>query len=137
LSTISHLTLRRVRVFLPALTVLLSLLLSACGLGAEDVPFNVKITNNTSHMVVDWADEYTKYSVALMPGRSFLESEYTNEGVRPDRIASVSGRTLGCLPFQFTDTPPTTLEVEISQMVPCKHWAIGSTIRRDWPDPKY
>jgi hypothetical protein len=132
------LTLRRSsRISLLALFVVTSLLLSACGLGAEDIPFNVKITNDTSHTVVDWADEYANYSVVLTPGHSFLESEYTNEGVRPDRIELVSGQTLGCLPFQFTNTPPTTLDVRVSQMVPCKGWVVGSTTRQDWPDPKF
>ena len=130
------LTLRRSPISVLALLVLASLLLNACGVGAEDIPFNIKITNDTSQTVVDWADEYANYSVVLPPGHSFLESEYTNEGVRPDRIKSVSGQTLGCLPFQFTDTPPSTLEVGISQMVPCKRWGVGSTTREDWPDPK-
>jgi hypothetical protein len=120
-----------------ALGLLCGLSLQGCGLGAEDVPFNVRVINDTSHTVVDQTDEDASDSTTLKAGQSFLDSEFTNEGVRPDRITSLSGATLGCLPFQFTNTPPATLVVKISQMVPCRHWAVGSNIRRDWPDPKY
>ncbi len=116
-----------------ALSLVLGLFVQGCGLGAEDVPFNVKVTNNTLRAVVDDQDETAGQSVVLEPGQSRVDSEYTNEGVRPDRVTSISGKTLGCLPFQFTRAPPGTLEVKISQMVRCRRWAPGEQVSRDWP----
>jgi len=118
-----------------AVFLVLGLLVEGCGLGAEDVWFNVKVADNTPHAVLD--QEYFGSPTMLKPGDSLLDHEYANEGVMPDRITSLSGQTLGCLPFQFTNTPPGTLEVKISQMVPCRHWAQGSTSLHDWPNPKY
>jgi hypothetical protein len=101
------------------------------------VPFNVKVTNDTSHAVVEQTDEDASYSTVLTPGQSFLDPEYTNEGVQPDRMTSPQGETLGCLPFQFTETPSHTLKVRTSQLVKCKRWAVGANISHDWPDSRY
>jgi hypothetical protein len=75
--------------------------------------------------------------IVLGPGRSFAESEFANEGVDPDRITSPSGKTLGCLPFQFSENAPTPVVVNVTQMVICKHWALESNLPKDWPNPSY
>ena len=118
---------------------------SGLHLGAEDVPFNVTVTNNTSRAIVDHsffgADYGTRGTsdndqvVVLKPGHSFGEAQYPNEGVDPDRITSLNGKTLGCLPFQFSEFPPKSLDVKVTEMVPCRHWPELS--KEDWPDPKY
>jgi hypothetical protein len=120
------------------LLVLCSLLLQACG--ANDDPFTV--TNNTSHTVIDHSF-FTPIPgtsnggdpVVLKPGRSFDEPEDANEGTDPDRITSLSGKTLGCLPFQFSENAPKPLDVKITQMVRCRHWGYEVNMPKDWPNP--
>jgi hypothetical protein len=118
------------------------LLLQACG--ANDDPFTVTVTNNTFHTVVDHSFFTTIPGtvnggdpVVLKPGRSFEESEFANEGTDPDRITSLSGRTLGCLPFQFSENAPTPINVNITQMVRCLRWGFEVNMPRDWPNPNY
>jgi hypothetical protein len=132
-------------VCLVVLIVGLSLLLEACG--ALDVWFPATIVNDTSQPVLVHTVFGSVYGtkgrtpkhplvVALKPGDSFQAHEYSNEGVDPDRVTNLAGRTLGCLPFQFHKTPPTPVSVGISQMVPCRDWVRRSTMPHDWPDPK-
>jgi hypothetical protein len=125
----------------------LALLLTSCTLGAEDVPFTVTVTNNTPNTIVDHtffgAPFGTKgrsrnfMEVTLPPGRSFGDSEFYNEGVDFDRITTLSGQTLGCLPFKFSEEPPTTLDVKVTQAIQCRHWSKYGSNRKDWPNPKY
>jgi hypothetical protein len=122
-----------------------SLVLSGCTLGADDDPFNVKIVNNTSDTVVDHGWFVTKPGtsdgggpVVLKPGKSFAESEFANEGVDQDKISTPSGKTLGCLPFQFSENPPLTIRVEVTEMVQCHNWGNPpGNSKYDWPDRKY
>lgn len=126
--------------------VLLGLLVSGCG-GFEDVPFIVTVRNNTPHTIVDYsffgADYGTKHEsssgmvVTLAPGHSFGDLEYSNEGTDPDRITTPGGKVLGCLPFQFSASPPRSFVVKVTQMVPCRHWAFETNNPKDWPDPNY
>src|ERR1017187_4220228 len=110
---------------------------AACILAQRSRTHTASGVANTFHTVIDhtYVDAVSK--VVLQPGQSFLDAEYTNEGVLPDRITSLSVHTLGCLPFHFTGTPSHTLSVMITQMVRCRHWAAGTTSPQDWPDPKY
>ena len=101
------------------------------------------IRNNTSQIVIDYGYFVTVPgtsngggAVVLRPGQSFGESEFANEGVDQDRITSVGGRTLGCLPFQFSENPPVPFEVDVTEMVPCRNWG-DSESKVDWPDAKY
>jgi hypothetical protein len=127
-----------------AAVVLLSLFVSACG-GFEDYPFTVTIQNDTARTVVDHSFFGVNYGtkgassnllvVRVPPGHSFGEAEFENEGVDFDRITTLSGETLGCLPFQFSNQPPKPLTVEITQMVKCQRWSQYGSNRKDWPDP--
>jgi hypothetical protein len=115
----------------------LAIFLQGCsgGLGGfEDVPFNVTVTNDTAHDVVAHPS-FENGPVLLKPGHSFSEIQESNEGVNPDRITSVGGTTLGCLPFQFSQNV-SNLRVRVTQMVPCKHWGFQENLPRDWPNPK-
>jgi hypothetical protein len=107
-----------------------SFLITACG--ANDDPFTVTITNDTSQTIVDHTFFSAAYGtpashngtvIVVKPGRSAGVTEVANLGTDPDRITSLSGVTLGCLPFQFSENPPTTLDVKVTQMVHCRHWA--------------
>jgi hypothetical protein len=117
--------------------------LQGCTLGANDVSFTVTIQNNTSHTVVDHGYFVTKPgtsngdgAVVLKPGQSFGEPEFANEGVDQDRISTPSGKTLGCLPFQFSENPAIAIRVMITEMVRCHDWG-NTNSKYDWPDPKY
>jgi hypothetical protein len=119
---------------------LVAVSLEGCGLGSEDVPFTVTITNDTPNTIVDHSYFSTVHSsrgvgaVVLRPGRSFKEPEYANEGVDRDRITSLSGKTLGCFPFQFSRNAPQPFYVKVTQMVPCRP---SKHLRDDWPSVKY
>jgi hypothetical protein len=109
--------------------------------GFEDVSFNVTVTNNTSRTVVDHAFFITQPgtsngggTVVLKPGHSFDDPEFANEGVDPDRITNLAGKTLGCFPFQFSEDV-SGLRVKLTEMVPCKHWVPESNQPKDWPNP--
>ena len=115
--------------FLAGIALLpLALMCQSCtgGLGGfEDVPFTITVTNNTSRTVVDHEFFMTKPgtvngggAVVFKPGHSYSESEFANEGVDPDRLTTLSGKTLGCFPFQFSQDDPG-LRVKVSQMVRC------------------
>ena len=140
----------RTRVIAPltvAVLALMATVLSSCSLGAEDVPFTVTVVNDTPHTVVDHVffgvNAGTKDAsssgqvVRVAPGHSFGESEYSGLGVDPDRITDLGGETLGCLPFKFSEDPPRSVSVEVTQMVQCKHWAYESDSPKDWPNPNY
>jgi hypothetical protein len=123
---------------------LCSLSLQACSLGANDDPFSVTVTNNTSHTVIDHSFFTTIPGtvnggdpIVLQPGHSFGESEFAGEGTDPDRITSLSGKTLGCLPFQFSENAPTKIDVRVTQMVRCRHWGNEVESPKDWPNPSY
>src|ERR1700677_313894 len=131
-----HLKTRLSHVFsLVLILFLVAIILQGCGLGAEDVPFTITITNDTSNTIVDHTFFSTVPSsrgvgaVVLKPGHSFKEAEYANEGVDPDRITSLSGKTLGCFPFQFSRSTPQPFDVKVTQMVPCRRW---KHLRNDW-----
>lgn len=75
--------------------------------------------------------------ITLKPGHSFVENEFANEGVDPDRVTSLSGKTLGCFPFQFTENAPAPVVVKVTQMVMCRDWIPESNQPKDWPNPSY
>jgi hypothetical protein len=130
-----------------AALALIATLLSSCSLGAEDVPFTVTVVNDTPRTVVDHvffgANAGTKdassngQTVKVAPGQSFGEAEYSNLGVDPDRITDLGGETLGCLPLKFSENPPKSVSVKVTQMVQCKHWAYESDSPKDWPNSNY
>ena len=112
-----------------------ALLLQGCG--ANDVSFNVTISNNTDHTVVDHGYFETQ-AEELKPGQSLDEAEFPNEGVDQDRITTPSGHVLGCLPFQFSEIPPIELRVNLIEMVPCRNWGNPSgNSKYDWPNRSY
>ncbi len=121
--------------------------ISGIGIGANDDPFTVTITNNTPHPIVDHSSFGAAYGtkdafdggmiIVLKPGQSFQDAEFANEGVHPDRITSVGGKTIGCLPFQFSENVPKPLVVKVTERVPCRHWIPGSNLPKDWPDANY
>lgn len=133
---------RRTAVLALAALTPFALVLCGCTLGAEDVSFTITVTNNTHQTVIDHEFFMTKPGtvdgggpVVFKPGHSYSESEFSNEGVDPDRLTTLSGKTLGCFPFQFSQDDPG-LRVKVSQMVPCKRWVPESNLPADWPDPK-
>jgi hypothetical protein len=120
-----------------------AILLTACG--ANDGPFTVTIVNDTTQTVVDHGYFITVPGtsngggrVVLKEGHSFEEDEFANEGVDADRITTLGGETLGCLPFKFSENPPVAVVVKVSEMVPCGNSggskAVGGA---DWPFPSY
>jgi len=129
----------------PVLGVMfLALLLTGCGIGANDDPFPVLMTNNTHQTLVDIAWFVTTPGtsngggqVVLKPGQSFAEEETANLGVSQDRITTLAGKTLGCLPFQFSENPPVEITVDLTEKVPCGHWGDGKQSKHDWPYRKY
>jgi hypothetical protein len=122
----------------------LAALLSSCTLGANDDPFNVTIKNNTSQTVVDHGYFVTRPgtsdgggAVVLKPGQSFGEPEFANEGVGQDKISTLSGKTLGCLPFQFSENE-LGLRVNVTEMVRCHSWGNPpGNSNHDWPNRNY
>lgn len=120
-----------------------AVVLGACG--ANDNPFTVTIVNDTSQTVLDHGYFVTQPGtshgggvVSLKPGHSFGEGEFANEGVDSDRITSLDGKTLGCLPFKFSQNPPVPVVVKISEMVPCDDSGGSSAVGgHDWPSSKY
>jgi hypothetical protein len=128
------------------LVLLFALLLSACGIGANPDSFTVMVTNNTSRTIVDHTFFGAAYGtpdvsrndlvITAKPGHSYGVTEDANQGTDPDRITSLSGKTLGCLPFQFSENDDS-LEVKITQMVRCRDWGYKVNMPRDWPNPNY
>jgi hypothetical protein len=138
---------RRLRTLALCFLPLTVALVSGCGIGANDDPFNVTIMNDTASTIVDHTffdaargDQHVSgndQTIAAGPGASFGVTEFANLGTDPDRITTFSGRTLGCLPFQFSEDPPVQPVVKVTQMVPCRHWGNEVESPRDWPDPNY
>jgi hypothetical protein len=133
---------RRVAIGSTLAVLVCSMLLQSCR--ANDDPFTVTVVNNTSERVIDYAFFVTipgtsngGGAVLLQPGESFADPEFANLGTDPDRITTVGGKVLGCLPFQFSENPPKDVTVNITEMVRCKHWAYEANSPRDWPNPDY
>jgi hypothetical protein len=125
--------------------MLSTLALGACGVdvGGNDDLFNVVIKNNTSQTIVaklcsnDSCSTVTSNGV-LKPGQTLTNGEDPDGIVRSDQISSLSDKVLGCLPLQFSKTPPSTLLVDISQMVPCGDSGGSSAAGgHDWPFSRY
>jgi hypothetical protein len=121
-----------------ALVLLLILDLSACG--AEDNSFNLELKNNMSMpVVVMICNGYGScasvvYRTILKSGE-YLPTAQEADGIsRPVQVRSLSGRTIGCLPFRFSRVPPATAVVTLSGAVPCgSSLGIKEAHGRDWP----
>lgn len=126
------------------LVLVLGICLQACG--ANDVPFYVKVTNNTSQSVLlEACNGYgptcggAAYTLRLKPGASGSTAQDPDGILRPVMVQlESSGRTLGCLPLQFGVVTPASFRVYVSQMVPCEH-SLGAQVLHghDWPNPRY
>lgn len=135
---------RRVLVLTLSIVALI-LTISACG--ANDDPFSVEVVNDTTQTVVAHPFFGAAYGakdssdngqvVTVTPGQSFPESMVANLGTDPDRLTTLSGKTLGCLPFQFSENPPTQVTVKVTQMVKCRNWGYEKTYPKDWPDTQF
>jgi hypothetical protein len=76
--------------------------------------------------------------VRLNPGQFATDVESPDGVSSPDKLFSSSGATIGCLPLRFSRTPPHSLEIDVSQSVPCGG-SSGSkaTAGHDWPYRNY
>jgi len=120
---------------------------SGIGQGFDTNPFSIRIVNDTSATVIVHSHFGAAYgtvdesangmTITLLPALGFDDTVIANEGVEQDRVTNLSGKTLGCLPFQFSENTPSTLTVNVTKMVPCKKWTEWQTSKKDWPDPKY
>lgn len=126
------------------LLVLFTLTLGACGVdvGGNDDLFNVAVKNNTSGTVTlgecgnscaSFADTWV-----IKPGQSASTGQDPDGVSRPMEVLSISKNVLGCLPFQFSKTPPDGTVVNVSQMVPCGQ-SVGAQVSggHDWPFSQY
>lgn len=114
-----------------------SIVLQACG--ADDITFQAKVINNSPNAVVDRQCNITCNRfftrVVLRPGQSTNDNESPDGVQEPDRITSLSGKVLGCLPFRFANVPSAQVAVKISQMVPCgESDGTDKTHGHDWPN---
>ncbi len=113
--------------------------------GGNDDLFNVAVRNDTSHTLT-LAECSTTSAVCgsggtfwvLKPRQEASTGQDPDGVLRPMEVQSRSKAVVGCMPFQFTKTPPTGTAIRITQMVPCGH-SLGAAASggRDWPFPKY
>src|SRR5579871_2505984 len=84
--------------------------------GSDDGLFQVIVNNNTSAKVrleecqalcTSYADSWT-----LEPGKSASVGQDPS-GFQPMQVLTASGAVEGCLPFQFSKTPPKKLVVYV------------------------
>ena len=103
-----------------AVIIILSTLLQACG--AQDMPFSVPLKNNTNHVVTVLVcnDKCQTYDARthLLPGHTLSTAQYPDGILRPIKIVSPSNAA-GCLPFRFTQSPPSSIVIYVSQAVSC------------------
>jgi hypothetical protein len=117
------------------------------GQGFDTNPFQVRIFNNTSSTVIVHShfgaahgtrdDSANGMTVTLQSAHAFDDTVIANEGVEQDRVSDRAGKTMGCLPFQFSENTPATITVKITEMVPCKSWVIGQSSKEDWPNHNF
>jgi hypothetical protein len=127
---------------LAAIFVLVSISASACmdPLSISKESFGFTIKNDLAVTVVVEACSNPGCTQAdpgytLAPHASIKEGGQPDGAVRPWKILTTSGSTLGCMPFRFTkrfDTAPT---FGVSMHVPCgSDGGVGAIGKADWPD---
>jgi hypothetical protein len=122
-------------------------LLAGTGCVANDTLFDFNVTNNMGFAVIirqcgnaSCTNTSPPYSspITLKNGQSYPDAGDPDGVLRAEKVFSLSGKTLGCLPFRFSDTPPATFAVRISQMVPCDRSGGSSAVGgHDWPSRRY
>jgi hypothetical protein len=128
----------KAKVFLFVAFALCALLLQACG--AEDVPgFSLELKNNLSMSVkvqpcVQVTCKSFAATVILKPDH-VMSTPQTADGIfRPYRVTSLSGATVGCLPFKFKRNPVGKAVVEIGQSVSCGNSGGANAVDgNNWP----
>jgi hypothetical protein len=126
----------KIRLALIAPVLLGALILQSCG--ADDSTFTLEVKNDTSQVVIDRQCNITCNQfftkVRLDPGQSTTDSESPDGVASPDELFSSSGSSLGCLPFRFSQIPPSSVTVRVSQAVPCGNSSgAKETGGHDWP----
>lgn len=121
---------------LVAIFLLPLLFLASCT--ANDNMFNLAITNDTSQAVrvgdCEGSCQAFAYTLDLKPGQTANGGFNPNGYFTPMKVLSGSRRTLGCLPFKFSKTPPANANVDVSQKVPCGDSLGAKSVHgRDWP----
>jgi hypothetical protein len=110
--------------------------------GGNDDLFFVSVQNDTSHTVVlgECSGDCGSfdYTWVLKPHQSASTGQDPDGVFRPMEVLSRSKAVLGCMPFQFSKTPPSGTVVQISQMVPCGR-SLGAAVSgyHDWPFYQY
>jgi hypothetical protein len=109
--------------------------------GSDDDSFNIIVINNTPNTVtvanctVD-SNVCAPFqgSFSLKPGDFAQENENSDGVFRPSEVLATNGVVVGCLPFQYSSTPRSTLQVEITASVPCGN-SLGAADSKgkDWP----
>ena|ERR1039458_7763002 len=121
--------------------------LLAGGCTAEPNGFTLSLVNDTSSVVKieQCAGSGRKCKIAaytsvtsLSPGQSMVTGQVPDGDLFPIVVFSKSGVTIGCLPFRFTKSPPSTMLVRVSQKVSCGD-SLGNGVSggRDWPFLQY
>lgn len=121
-----------------AAIALSSVILAACG--ASDVPgFLLTVHNDLPRTVnidpcIHNNCESFAAEVRLKPGADFSSPQTADGALRPFKVTTLSGQTLGCMPFQFHRNPPPQAVIDISRMVPCGGTGGSASVSgRDWP----
>jgi len=108
---------------------LLSLVSVGCVLaiascGSYGGPFNFSVVNNLNEATILRVCENAKCTNpdepwTLRAGQTGKDLGVPDGILRAEKVFSQSGQVLGCLPFRFTGTPPSHIQVKLSEMVPC------------------
>jgi hypothetical protein len=120
------------------LLIAVQIILASCGRGGG--PFNFGLYNNLHETVVLKTCSNTKCTstfnaTTFVPGQRAQDVGVPDGAPRAEALFSLSGRELGCLPFQFSTTPPGNLQVYLSELIPCGH--SGGVHGHDWPSIKH
>jgi hypothetical protein len=133
-----------VRAILVGAVFLIAASTTGCTTGADAVPvFSLAVVNDLSQSVVvksctngDSCNTFTG-TTRLAPGHSLAIGQWPDGILRPVRLTTIAGTTIGCLPIQFHREPEKDAHVNASQAVPCGSSGGSEAVGGgDWPYPK-
>lgn len=126
---------------LAAIFVLVSISASACmdPLSISQESFGFRIKNDLPVTVVvelcsnpACTQDDVRYTLA--PHASIEEVGQPDGAVRPWKILTTSGSTIGCMPFRFTKRFDTAPAFGVSMHLPCgSDGGVGAIGQADWP----
>jgi hypothetical protein len=115
---------------------LLAGLLIVSGCGKDNGPFNFPLKNNLHETVVLQNCLNAKCTrvnnpTTFVPGQVAQDVGVPDQILRSVKVFTQSGKALGCLPIQFSTQPPSSFQINLSEMVPCGN--SGGSHGKDWP----